>query len=363
MKKTVCILFAAILCLFSCLSRADEQISLNGTFSNSSESASFSLDFFEKGRDYYFVSSLLPDASFRFDGEDFFRLFRSLLQWFQIPVTESLPEKVKQMDKSLDLWIRSLPAQEEKGLYSGSFFDHASSMKQYYFSLRQLFESMEVQYSCPDLSFKDISVSLKRFDDGKYDVYSVFDDREDEVLSLTVDRMAEELPSLRFLVRRNGNFDLFMFRLFRENDSLRILSERAYQSSVSGLPDESTLLLREEYLISAGAGRFQMQGRTGTIQNGWMLTAAMDQNRPDNPTLMISLSFPETPDLFLNMEAAAPSSENMQQFSLQTMDASDENRMSNDWFEWMSELFLFAAEIIPMLPADYQPLLLRFLYQ
>jgi hypothetical protein len=87
MKKTVCILFAAILCLFSCLSRADEQISLNGTFSNPSESASFSLEFLEKGRDYYFVSSFLPDVSLRFDGRAFsgcsvfcYNGFRFLLQ-------------------------------------------------------------------------------------------------------------------------------------------------------------------------------------------------------------------------------------------------------------------------------------------
>ena len=375
MKKIFCLLIILIQ-LISVSAYADQHLEISCTIRGAYEDKIITADLYEQAGEIIAVSSLLPDYAVQFAKENNETL--SYISTLCLVNPEQVLEIVEIIDNIIRPWIEQQLSDPDYGIYSGELFDNAYILRCAQFPLSKLTEqimnftiqgketdniilSLLVEYTRYFFKNQDVLLSVQCYDEWKYITVNISDD-DHIIMTISAD-LSDEQIKLLIGYKEDGRYIYRNISIQKEKTSIIIISsyrsgkETSYQSISRQRP-----LFTEKLTLS-----------------NWLKIYELDAESLSEPLIIYGATSNQTNgEVHMGIQAqisghekeiisASVNLENLMRNVSYTdktiIQATNEQQYTVMLLTAASNLQELAAEISPSLPAEYQRLLLKLLYQ
>ena len=381
MKKIFCLL-AIIAMMTSVSAYADQHMEMTCKFNGPDYGRTESIDLFEQDNRIIAVSTLFPEYAVEI-GQDII----NSLSGFNIICSispEKIYEKKTVINNLFHSWIERKLSDRVYGIYAGELFDYAAVMRYAEVHLSELsgiIRDAVAGETAPDTdkfrkdiySFiadlfedrtedMDLKISIASYDEGRY-VSAMIMNNEDVKTILSADFSDENETRLLIGYREEGRYyfrDISILYSGKKDititSSLRSGEESSYHNLSGNRP-----LFTETLILSDDMNRYEL--KTDSVSEPLIVsgTASVRDNGQAGMNAIVRIGDQDRGilDISIDLEnMARPVSLTDKQVVHLT-----DNKVNAEVKESVStHIMLLAAEIIPTLPADYQKMMITWMY-
>ena len=386
MKKILCVILVLLFAIHSfCL--ADSCISLSGSIAGSARDSEISVSCYEGSGGVRILSSLWPDHVVTVPKASEAGLFRPELLIRFTP--EALSETWEILRSKGMERIGGLNGDTTKGSFTGDAFDHARTENRVVFSLSELivfFQEIQAESATGTNSFltlvteglcslatnrkteSDLQFCLKIYDEGLYFTLEVF--RQGSIVR-TVSANLSSTSTTRFVFGRTENSRYYFRTLeIHEKEGRTELESSVYSTaepSFRNLEGESPLYTERLIWSKAGEGEypFELTVTTARTKEPVVTTGTMTFGKEVPITVSASVSVSGNEKLSFTLKAQETDGPVTQDLFDGKADVDSYQLAGDGAFLSMvaGKAAILAAEVYQTLPAEYQKLLQKLLFQ
>ena len=386
MKKFFCLLFSMILMICSC-AHADQHMEIQCVFTGSMEGRTVSFDFYEQDESFTALSNLFPEfALVMKPAGGHFSL--SDLSLFMVG-PEVYFQAIDLADTMLCSWLDLQECDTVTGVFCGDIMDRANEMCSCRFSL----DDMETYFQrCTDTIQSDQDtvmiaaailsfccsaarrfipenrqfICLKAFDKRDYLLLGI-GEQDDLMLSISVDRTAVSDKHLLISWHEDGQYCFLDIRFRTKNDSFIVESSFCTGEKASFRNMINNSLFSESIIITNGTDHkqhFEYMFQSAGLAEPFIISGIYEKTGDISCMINASAQISGIEDEKVMISASLDQLHRNVSFSDKiTVHESDEKESAGFMISAVSGITLLAAEILPVLPSDYQKLILNFLYK
>ena len=385
-RKTVSCIILAVICITCASGFADQHMEIQCRFSDTLGSKELLLDLYEQGTEITAVSTLFQDtaAVFSKDGsglqismDDMFRLFPE----------RDIAEPYRKAEQEINSWLELQKYEVSKGRFSGELLQSAEIMESCSFGISDFSEylnstkekektdnpfiyqlmKMLLQYYCSDKNENEPepAIQVRKYEDGLYYTF-ILTEGEYTVLTFSVDRTTDKQRHIIAGYKSEGRYYYRDYLItFRENqiqikydlyggtDSYRNMIKKSRPVFVETI----TVNRENEHKICWNAtvesarltDSLYAEGRLEAVMPGCYESESnlRLQNHPDLNIAITANIEPLGRPVHFTDKAEKHFSEKSEREEIETAA--------------FSGIVQLAAEMIPMMPTDFQNLIIYFL--
>ena len=387
MKRFFCAA-VALLCLLCSGAAADRHMAIDCTFSGLSEGKSVTFDIYEQSGQTIALSSLFPDIAaepYTAEGQSYITDINNLLSLRP----DTLRRLISSAESLITDWLRIQQCEMSFGAFSGSLFEHASSMCTYTFPLldfsaylSEYAEAITAGSGQADTQEMTVSYLLNRFadiigqataetdlillvrdyDEGRYCTVHV-KNHDDVLMVLSFDHTDDQKKRTRIEYKENGRYCFIDYDIITEEHTITCSSAINTSRNSYLLPDGNPMI-REHFILSSDSGcSFQWVFKPDSLKEALTISGTVVSSDSGFAEVNAAASIEGFESDTVQIKAYTEPLNRAVAFTdkriIQMQDQTDHTEIQ---LAASSGLMALASEIYPNLPEDYQKLLLRLFY-
>ena len=387
MKRFLCAL-TVLICLSASFAAADSHMAVDCSFSGMNAGRFITVDLYDQDGQTTMVSSLFPETAVVPDASDGFLPFSDYSAFICL-TPEIISETVREAEQLISEWTGGLTGETAAGVYSGTLFDKASTLKSCAFSLtdfqnhlrnriQSLITEAESDTSKAVVCYllaritealrpagleTDPQVLCREYDGGKYLTF-LLTDHDDVLSALSLDLSAETEKRMMISYKENGTYS-HIDHILRLDDRQVTIESSFGTSAGSVLPSGEDLLIRMAFTLEPKSEEecaFQGIVHAYGLEKGLIINGTLNPSDNAPAGFRASAYIDGQESDALNITIYSETLNRPVSFSdkrIRHMNTESENAEIR--LAASSGLLSLAAAVFPALPADYQNLLTRIL--
>ena len=386
-KKAICIILLIIFSIILLTAEAEKHLEITCEFSESIGNKTLSIDLFEQKEETVIVSSLFPEfAAIISQQENDLPL--NLWKPFLLFLPERNNEEYKITETLFKNWLDENQNLYTNGIFSGELFDDASKMRSCDFTLGSLADFIrsvpgrenepvnetglvfyllkqagkEVQNISEDY---EISIKTKTYDEGHYFTI-IFSCKNQTLMTISVDASEEQKRHMVICYRFNGWYYYRDIKYSYDNHLLNITcelykSDNTYRNTVKMYHplyrDYFKIQQRDENNINIEALM-----ESNKLNDALYISAEIVRDRNQDNAFHATVSLKNQPEKKITINSYIETYVRKTSFNdKKARHISEENERAEIQLSVYSEAAKLIADIFPMLPSDYQNLIINLL--
>ena len=390
-RKLFCIL-TALVCVTACAASAsaDRHVEIQGVFSGTLDGRALSFDLYEQENKVFAVTSLITEYAAVSDDESGTAYMSCVDTAFSL-CPEAITKTVQTAEQIMISWLSQQRSESSSGMYTGDLFDSASERISYDFLLSDFLrymndylrnnsenaeshdpETMKVFTVIAEMLQDIVSdihplIRWQEYDEGRYCSVLVLH-HDETVLTVSVDRTSDAGKRILISSRENGIHYFRDYEISTDRDRCTVTSAFLSSSSSSfRTADRQAPMLIENIKIwneSDTETGFQYTAETSLLRSILVFNGMISRMTDGTGEISAALFLQENKNEQLAISARLEPLYSAVSFSdKQIRHQDNEKERAEVQLAFISGLTMLAAEILPALPADYQNMLIKMIFE